>query len=240
MSSVFQTENFSHYKATLWFTGRLVGGSPSDPKLVEGWLTKNLGITDEEQLKRWTMNHLAETRGIDPSQATVAEIEAAVEENAIEKKAQIFKRTPTGQLYVEPRHIKAMLKEATSIAYPRGETKFGQYRSGKGVMVGGKEPRSYIAERVFITDAPVVVADDADGIDLAIGHLVDWKGERRSTLGYFEFVNEPTLTVTLRVLDDCLTAEQWARIWTVAEANGLGARRSQGAGQFVVTGWDRL
>lgn len=239
MTSIFQTETFIHYEATLQFTGRLIGGSPSDPKLVEGWLTRNLGITDEEQLKRWTMKHLAETQGIDPAQATVEEIERAVDENAIEKKAQVFKRTPDGRPYVEPRHVKAMLKEATSIAYPRGESKLGQYTNTKGAMVGGKDPRSYLAERVFAIDEPIVIAADVDGIDLAIGHITDWKGTR-STLGYFEYVERPELVVELRVLDDCLTAEQWARVWTVAEANGLGARRSQGAGQFVVTAWAKL
>ena len=42
MTSVFrESQTFARsYQATLWFTGRLVGGSPSDPKLVEGWLTK--------------------------------------------------------------------------------------------------------------------------------------------------------------------------------------------------------
>lgn len=245
IESVFQSTEFAHYEATLHFTGRLVGGAPSDPKLVEGWLTKNLGITDEEQLKRWTMEHLAETRGIDPNQATDDEIEAAIEANAAEKKAQVFKRTLDGEPYVEPRHVKAMLKEATNIAYPRIANKWGQ-REGKakdyiGKMVGGKDPVDYLAERVFVRDEPIVIADEVSGVDLAVGHIKDEsKGTKRSTIGYFEYVDQPVITVALRVLDDCLDGERWARIWTVAEANGLGARRSQGAGQFVVTGWDQI
>lgn len=244
LESVFQTTDFIAYEAELQFTGRLAGGSPSDPKLVEGWLTKNLGITDEEQLRSWTMKHLAETRGLDPADASLDEIEAAMEENASEKKAQVFKRTLNGEPYVEPRHVKAMIKEASNIAYPAGTMKFGSYASlskaSTGKIVGGKAARDFIAERIFVRDELIVVASEVTGIDLAVGHIKDNRtGEKRSTIGYFEYVEKPSITVALRVLDDCLTPEQWARIWTVAEANGLGARRSQGSGQFIVTSWER-
>lgn len=237
-TSVFQNTSYATYEATLEFTHRLVGGSPSDPKLVEGWLAKNLGVSDDEQLRRWTMKHLAETRGLDPAEATVDEIEAALDANAVEKKANVFKRTPTGEPYIEPRHVKAMLKEATSIAYPRGTAKFGQYRNTKGAEVGGKSARDFLAERVFVNDQPIIVGDDVDGIELFVGHPFDKYGQRYSTLNYFEYVERPTISVTLNVLDDCVTSEQWSRIWTVAERNGLGAYRSQGFGQFVVTAWN--
>lgn len=244
-ASVFGSQTpFVAYEATLEFTGQLAGGCPSDPALVEGWLAKNLGITDEEQLKRWTMQHLAEVHGIDAAVATDDAIEQAIRENAIEKKAQVFKRAD-GEPYIEPRQVKAMLKEAISIAYPRGAHKFGQYTSRSkeraGASVGGKDGVSFLAERVFPQDAPVVVADEISGIDLAVGHIKDPRtGDRRSTLGYFEFVDRPVLTVTFNVLDDCFDWEQWSRIWAVAERNGLGARRSQGCGQFVVTRWEAV
>lgn len=234
--SIFQQDTFVTYIATLAFTGRLVGGAPSDPDLVEGWLAKNAGITDKEQLQRWRDKHLSEVLGIDPTTATADDIEAAMAANAIEKKANVFKRTPEGKPYIEGRQVKAMLKEAVSIAYPRGEHKFGAYK-GKSGMVGGKNAESYLAERVHVPERPIVVADEVSGVDLAVQHIKDWKGDTRSALSYFEYIDQPTVSVTVHVLDDCLTAEQWARIWQVAELNGLGARRSQGAGQFQVTGW---
>ena len=239
--SVFSTEDWVSYRATLCFTGRLVGGAPSDPKLVEGWLKKNLGITDEEELLKWTRNHVAEIQGLDPDTASDEAIEKAIEENAIEKKAQVFKRTPDGKPYIEGRHVKAMIKEATSIAYPDGQHKFGRYASAKdGRAVGGKSPRAFIAERVWVPEEPIIVADDSDGYDLAVGHIRDFRGTR-STIGYFEYVTQPTIQISLSVLDDCLTGEQWRRIWKIAEYNGLGARRSQGAGQFVVvTPWESV
>ena len=235
--SVFTSSDWKGYEATLQFTGRLVGGNPSDPELVEGWLKANLGISDEDQLRAWTLKHLAETQGIDPTSATDDDIARAMSQNALEKKAQVFKRTRDGEPYIEGRHIKAMVKEAIGIAYPRGEHKWGQYR-GKNGLVGGKEPKSYAAERVSIPELPYIVGEDVDGVELAVGHLKDWRGETRSTLGYFEYVTQPTLTFRLEVLDDCITEEQWARIFSTAERNGLGARRSQGSGQFLVTSWD--
>lgn len=249
--SVFAAgEAFTRYEVTVEFTGRLAGGAPSDPKLVEGWLTKNVGITDEEQLRAWTFRHLAEVQGISPDgmsrEDLIEAVETAMDANASEKKAQVFKRTPDGTPYIEARQIKALIKEACSIAYPRGEFKWGGYasksKSRLGEIVGGKEPRGYLTERVFPEDVPALIENAAlIDIDLAVGHIADPRtGEKRSTIGYFEFAETPTLTFTLSVLDDCVTAEQWTRIWQVAERNGLGARRSQGCGQFLVTGWERL
>lgn len=232
--------DWTKYTVELSFSGKLYGGSPFDPKLVEGWLKKNLGISDEEQLKQWTIQHLSEVKGLDPADVTDADINKAVEENAIEQKAQGFKRlTAMGnEPYVEGRHIKAMLKEATNIAYPQGENKWGRYTNTQGKEVGGKAPASVVAERVWVPEQPVIVAKDTDDFEFAVGHIDDWRG-RRSTIGYFEFCEKPVLTFELEVLDDFISKDQWARIWRAAERNGLGARRSQGGGQFVVSKWKK-
>lgn len=239
-ASVFAGADWHTYEAELTFTGKLFGGSPFDPQLVEGWLKKNLGISTEEQLRQWTLEHLAETQGLDPTKATDEEIERAIAENAIEKKAQGFKRLPgNNKPYVEGRTLKAMIKEATSIAYPIGEHKWGQYKNTTGKWVGGKAPVAVVAERVSIQSQPFVVANDTDGFEFAVGHIEDWKGTR-STIGYFEYVEQPVITLPVQVLDDFISEEQWARIWPVAERNGLGARRSQGGGQFLVTRWEKV
>lgn len=237
--SVFSGDVWTTYNVQLAFTGRLYGGSPFDPDLVEGWLKSKLGITDEEELRVWTRKHLAETQGLDPSDVNDEAISKAIEENALEKKAQGFKRIPgSNEPYIEGRHVKAMIKEATNIAFPQGEHKWGRYANAAGKTVGGKSPLSYVAERVWVPEQPIVVARETDGFEFAVGHIEDFRG-RRSTIGYFEYCEKPTFGFEVRSLDDCLTHEQWARIWQVAEGNGLGARRSQGGGQFAVTAWDR-
>jgi hypothetical protein len=232
-------EVWTTYAVQLSFTGKLFGGSPFDPELVEGWLRSKLGITDEEELRAWMRKHIAETEGLDPSNVTDEEIAAAIEQNAAEKKAQGFKRTPNENApYIEGRHVKAMIKEATNIAFPQGEHKWGRYKNTTGKEVGGKSPLSYVAERVWVPEVPIVVAEESDGYEFAVGHIDDWRG-RRSTIGYFEYCEKPVLNFEVNVLDDCLSHEQWARIWQVAEGNGLGARRSQGGGQFAVTAWSQ-
>lgn len=241
-TSVFaKSDPWRTYVATLEFTGRLVGGSPSDPKLVESWMAKNLGLTDEEDIKRYTRRHLMEVQGLDPDTMSEEAIEAALADAANEKKAQVFKQLPeSGFPYIEGRQVKAMLKEAVAIAFPRGEVKWGSYKNKTGVTTGGKEPRSYFAERAFVPERPIVVAEKVDGIELAVGHIKDWKGETRSTLGYFEYVETPTLMIEVQALDDCFSESEWSRIWSAAERQGLGARRSQGAGQFVCTAWEAI
>jgi len=239
-TSVFTDEaqdNWATYRVTIEFTGRLIGGAPSDPQLVEGWMARNLGIKEPEQLQRWTQKHLAEVQGINPAEATMDEIEKALAEGAIEKKAQVFKRTPDGQPYIEGRQIKAGIKEWTNIAFPY-PTKWGQKRNTKDNLVGGKTPVDFVAERVWVPEQPIIVAEDTDGIDLAVGHPRDPRtGQKRANLTYHEYVIQPEISLEIQVLDDCIEQEQWARIWVTGERNGIGARRSQGAGQFVVTEW---
>lgn len=232
---------WTRYEVTIELTSRLCGGAPSDPELVEGWLKRNLGITNEEQIKAWTLRHLSEVHGLDPRNVSDAAIEEAVKEGAIEKRAQVFKRTAQGEPYIEGRHLKAMLKEAVSIAFPQGAHKWGRYANAKGQTVGGKAPRSLAAEKLYVPEAEYVVGEDVSGVDLAVGHISDFRAEtgKRSTIGYFEYVAAGArLAWVIEVLDDFLTLDEWARIWTTAERNGLGARRSQGCGQFVVVGWE--
>lgn len=242
--SVFADQGaWATYSITLQLTGQLIGGQPSDPKLVEAWLSKNIGIPGEEEMKERVRQHLIEigTVGVE---ATDDEVKEAIEKAAHEIKAQVFKRTSEGEPYIEGRHLKAMIKEATNIGFPKGSVKWGQRQDRRttakvGDMAGGKPPIAFVAERVFVDEKPYVVGTAADVTrELAVGH-VERNGQQYSTIGFHEAIDRPVLEFEVRVLDDCISEEQWARIWTIAEANGLGARRSQGAGQFVVTKWER-
>lgn len=242
-TSVFAStrqEMWAHYHATIEFTERLTAGNPSDPKLVEGWLAKNLGVTDEEQLKQWTMQHMAELHGIsDPSEITDDLLESAMEA-AAQNKAQVFKRDENGRPYIEARQVKAMLREATNIAFPFPEKWCREQKPGGRGLTAGKTPIDTVRERVHVPSGTIILGDDIDGVDLHVGHLKDFRGNTRSTIGYCEYTENSELEFDVYALDDYIQPEQWARIWTVAELNGLGARRSQGSGQFVVTGWERM
>ena len=226
--SVFSNNDdvFATYEAEITFTAKLMGGVPADPKLIEGWLRAKAGIDDDAEVMAVMRRTLTE-RGVEiPAEATYEEIVSASEQIAGERETTGFKRDHDG-LYIEARQVKAMLKECVNILFA-GE-KWGKTNKG---------PKNFTAERVFVEPDRIHVGrDEADGIDMVIGH-VNGPGGPRSTLGYHEYVEQSTITLRVLVVDDCISAEQWARIWTHAEKNGLGALRSQGHGQFVVTRWE--
>jgi hypothetical protein len=221
-------EVFATYETEIVFTAKILGGIPTDPKLIEGWLRAKAGIDDAAEVMAVMRRTLIE-RGIEvAANATYDEIVAASEQIAAERETTGFKRDEDG-LYIEARQVKAMLKECVNINFA-GE-KWGRTKKG---------PKNFVAERVFVDPDHVHLGrDEADGIDMVIGHVTGPSGPR-STLGYHEYVERATLAFSVLVVDDCVTAEQWARIWTHAERNGLGALRSQGHGQFVVTRWERV
>lgn len=247
-ASVFasqRTDQFSTFHVEIELVDRIVGGQPKDPRLVEGWLSKNMGLEDEE-LRAQVLRHLHEMGVEIPADASYEDLRKALDSTAEEIKTQGFKRDDDGRPYIEARHLKAMLKESTNIVYPPGVHKFGSYESNSaknaGKLVGGKAAKDFIAERVFVEPGQIVLAEEISGVELAIGHIKDFKAEggKRATIGYFEYVEASAIAFDVLAHDDCLTEEQWARIWTHAELNGIGAMRSQGYGQFRVTKWERL
>lgn len=225
--SVFADESsdaFATYEADLSFTGRLMAGVPVDPKMIEGWLRSRAGIAEDFEVQQMLARTLRELGADEP---TMADLEAASEEIAQVKETCAFKCDGEG-LYIEERQVKAMLKEATNINFAK--EKWG--KTGKG-------PMGFVAERVFVEPGKLSLKrSEAAGVHMQVGHLKGPKGPY-STLGYHEYVEDVELSLRVRVLDDSITPQQWARIWVVAEKLGLGALRSQGFGKFIVTRWER-
>ena len=138
-----------------------------------------------------------------------------------------FKRAEHG-LYIEARQIKALFKESTNILF--GAERWGPTRKG---------PKSYLAERVFVQPDRVWLGCEApDGLELVVGHLNGPTGPV-STLGYHEYVVQPSLSFTVWVVRDLITSTQWADVWVLAQEIGLGALRSQGHGRFQLTAWEK-
>lgn len=219
------------YKVTLSLAN-LVGGVPSDPKVAEGWIRTKLGDqADDARIAEMVAETMA-TRNISQDEA-VAEVNKFKNLNG-------FKRfESTGALYVEGRQVKAMLKEAVSIAVA----------AKKITMIGWGETRKwltkYFPEHVFVTDVSIplyqlneddekVPVMEPTGIHQQFVHT-----HRGSAIQYQEFVDDPVITFTI-ISDHPFTRKEWGMIMTTAEKNGLGASRSQGYGTFDVTGWEDL
>jgi len=218
---------FSAYRAQLVFRDKLVGGIPKDPKLIEGWLRARARIEDTNELRHAMLRTMSELGAEVRPDMSFNDLVDSSDAIAPPKQTTGFKVGEEG-LYIESRQIKAMLKESTNILF--GGERWGTTKKG---------PRAFLAERVFVEpDKLWLGTQEPGGIQLMIGHLTGATGPR-STLGYFEYVERPTLSFRVTVVRDCITSEQWADIWIHAQENGLGALRSQGFGRFYVEAWDR-
>jgi len=213
---------FTRYRITIRLNHKIMGGTPRDPQVIEGWIKTKMGLEAGDEMRAMvarTMIDLGHDLVVD---ATEEQLDAAIRDTVAEKSTNGFKRDAAG-LFIEGRQIKAMLKENISIVY--GKQRFGP------TMKGGK---GFLAERVFVEeDAIPLGRGEPDGVEMFIGHVSGAQGPR-STLTYYEYCQSPAITFTLASLQDCIKADQWEAIFEQAELNGLGALRSQGHGRFTL------
>jgi len=227
---------FTVYDATIHITDRIIGGIPRDPKLVEAWIRLKAGVTSEEEIQHRLKTYIG---GLEHPPSFDSALIDMSNETAAETKTQGFHRNEYGQVVIEGRQLKSMLKESANICWPSGTTKFGQYQSktqkSAGKLVGGKSAKGFFAERVFVSPDRIVIADDITDVMVSVGHIKDWKEQTRSTLGKYEYVEGCSFSFQVNVLDDCVSWAEWERLWRHAEQNGVGTMRSQGHGRFTLT-----
>lgn len=221
MTSVFakhQQEFFKYRFSGQLVVGTIAGGTPTDPKVAEGWLRTKLGI-DSDELIREMVADVMVSREVAADQAV--EIVNAT------KHLNGFKRDENG-LFIEGRQLKAALKEAASIAMAAGNLNArGWGKTNKGIL-------SYLAEHVFVVEEKLHLGvTEPSGIAQRFVHTF-----RGSGIQYEEYVTDAKIDFTV-ITDHDFAAKEWAAIWTAGEQNGLGASRSQGYGRYQVTRWDK-
>lgn len=217
------------YTVELEFDRWLMAGTPKDPKLMAGWIRSKAGVSDEVEVLEMMRRHMRDLGVTIPEDADFDAIVAASESIAEERHTCGFKANGHG-LFIESRLVKSLLKEAVNIAYPYPRNKWGPTH---------KAPRGYLAEIVNVAPAEILLGRETpDGVHLWVGHPKGPQG-RSSTLTYYEYVEKASVAFEIRVLEDAIKPEQWARIWTLAERQGLWALRSQGYGTFRVVKWER-
>lgn len=215
------------YKAVLR-VDKLVGGTPSDNKKAEGWLRTKLGENREDQVQALAAEIMVE-RGVT--------LEEAMQDVLKKEHLNGFKRDENG-LYIEGRQLKACIKEAANIRWPK--ERWGP--SSKGT-------RSYFAEHVFVWEDKLPISGpgvsyDAETktwqpTDIHQRFVHTWRG---NGIQYEEFVEDAEVACTI-VTDATtdkkgITDDTWGELWVTAETNGLGASRSQGFGRFIVIKWE--
>lgn len=237
---------WKRFEITLAIKNRVVGGIPTNPDLIAGWVAANMpSVTADEQAK------LVEK--------TVAELPAATEEKAAGMWTT-FKQDAEG-IYFEGRNVKSMLKECANIL--REKLIASEKASAKTVAApaptekkedapkGKKEKpekvqksrftnlKSRLAERIFVENDKIRFMRDGkpvpkvDGDEERAIHVMTAQGPR-TALKRCDFVNGPCeLKFTVRVLDDGLVdADLVETLLEFGGWNGLGADRSQGNGMF--------
>lgn len=221
---------YTTYRATLQFKYLIVGGIPSDRSVIEGWIRSRMDLGDAaiEELVAETAEH----RGVlspDEAVATVMASDLAPSVNG-------FKRDPeTGELCIEGRIVKAALKEWSNSAYPG--TKFPGKVKVEGLRKGLMR---YLAETVIVDDLLISLGvTEPTATEERVKHVMTAQGPR-STVARVEVVERAAITFTVRVRDDFLPQDAWARIWSVGEGIGLGADRGRSDGQFELTEWVRV
>lgn len=233
---------YTRYEVTLVFIDRVYGGVPRDPNLIAAWLKDRI-MGPEIELRRHLLQILAE-QGVElPEAATPAQIEHAIDQVA-ELKGNTFRRDGHA-LCLMDYQIKAMLKEATAIAFPWDRhNRWGPTR---------KAPRAAIAEWVFVDGrrhplyhrqpyeerGELIPVTQPDGWETRVGHVQGPRGAR-STLTIVDYCVQPVMRFRLGSFRDQITPEQWRDILLVGQRLGLGAIRSMSEGQFCVVDFQRI
>lgn len=207
----YRTKAYPHtYNGTL-LVATICGGTPTDPKVAEGWLRTKMA--DKDDLIRQMVAETMTERGVTAEEATEAVM--------VDKHLNGFKRDSEG-LYIEGRQLKAAIKEAANIRWPKD--RWGP--SSKGT-------RSFFAEHVFVLEDRLHLGvAEPTGISQRFVHT--WRG---NGIQYEEYVEAAKINFTV-VTDHKFTAEQWAMLWLTGEQNGIGATRSQGFGRYEVVRWE--
>lgn len=215
MTSVFAKYTPKAYPYTFHGTllvGTIAGGTPTDPKVAEGWLKTKLA--DKDDLIREAVAEVMVERGVTADEAT-----RLVDQN---KHLNGFKRDALG-LYIEGRQLKAAIKEAANVRWPKA--KWGP--SSKGTL-------GFFAEHVFVQEDRLHLGViEPTGIAQRFVHT--WRG---NGIQYEEYVENAKVDFTIAT-DHEFKAEEWGLLWLTGENQGIGASRSQGFGRYEVVRWEK-
>lgn len=218
---------FTRYRVSLTFAGRVMGGVPQKPEIIESWLRRTL-IGGDEELRMQLLKTLDDLDIEVPLNPTREEIVEAANKVAATRNGNTFRRNDQG-LYLSDYQIKALFKECTNILF-----------AGDRWGVTKKGPKSFLSERVFVDESKIHLGrGEADGVHLQVGQVSGPKGPR-STLTYYDYCENATVHFTVSSLNDCITLDQWKKILLLGQREGIGALRSMGYGQFRVTAFDRV
>lgn len=221
----------------------VLGGTPSDKRVIDGWLRTKIGLSKEEDI-RAQVAAIAVERGISETEAA-AELSKNRSLNGFLRER--CKKCPPivgsreipplceggqHQLKLSGRQLKAALKEAGNIAVGAGKLPpRGWGTTNKGLL-------AFFAEHFFVLDEDLPIEDlQGNPVYEPTGVLQHFVHSRfGSAIQYQEHVDRCQIRFTV-IGDYMLDDDEWATIWLTGQLQGLGASRSQGYGRYVVSEW---
>ena len=215
------SELYDKYTIAITIRERMDGGVPKDPKLIKQWVASKTGHDDEKTQKQ--------------IEEHMPDVEAATEEVAETMWCGFKRDAERDFIYIETRQIKAMLRECCVVL---GITK--KKRGSRQIIQHGFEVKGLEG------GSKVPIEVKSEGSSEGAIHVMTPQGPR-SALKRVDYVGPgSSLKFNLWVLK---TTPQETRhigkadilkMLALAQEDGLGANRSQGAGKFDVTSFEKL
>jgi len=243
--------------------GCLVGGTPTNRNVAEGWIRTKMGQLSDE-LVTAEVEKVMEDRGVTGQEAAKivaknrslsgfrrdfkSEIAVMTQERAATEgvwvldedgETQIHRvftpeeaRRTFGELYIEGRQVKAMIKEAAMIAVAAKRVEPKGWGETKKGMLG------FLVEHLFVEEEKLLLGV-TDPSEVVQSFVHTWRG---SGIKLEERIRDAVVTFTLAADFDfeAKSKDFYGHVLVTGEENGLGASRSQGFGRFRVTQFKQL
>ena len=223
------------YEVELRMRGVIVGGIPSDPSVIESWLRARMELSDPHLSE--LLSAIVQARDV-PMTAD-EKVKELASSGAVSVNGFIRDQS-TGELMLEGRNIKAALKEWANSAFPGVVWPGREVVTKRGGSSYRKGLKSTLAEWVNVPELAIGLGvKEPTRVEERVKHVSTAQGPR-SAINRVEVVDKPTLSFHIRVLDDFLPQDAWARIWELGEQIGLGADRARGDGTFVLERFKRV
>lgn len=205
----------------------IVGGIPRNPELIEAWIkagSKKMSQEERERIRDTHVDKLGE-----------------VADEKREKQGIGFHRMDDGQLCIEGRQVKAMLKEAANIIKDTVPT--GRKDKDKPV-VGIAQLKSKTADQVFITEEFIPLGrTEPDAVEEKPIHVDTAMGPRDS-IKVYEICRDVNVEFVVRrhkgMGKKAVPEAALLAILDYGQNVGLGADRSQGRGTFEVVNVEKI
>jgi hypothetical protein len=213
---------FETYKVKLHLRD-LVGGIPQQAELVEAWVNSKCKSKTDEQREEIRDAHLEKL--------------GELTDGARESKGIGFHRL-NGELVIEGRQVKAMLKEVANIIKDIAPTSFTPNSKMKMEDLGVPALRKKASEQLFVEEEFIPIGrKEPDEIREKPIHVMTRQGQRDS-IKVYEICHDVDIEFTLHRMKGAgkmaLPEATMVAILEYGKKIGLGADRSQGRGLFEV------